>query len=313
MTELTYDRLMNSGLRLYRAHEYDKAYALVTENAGKVGGSEAQILNFRFCLAGVGGHPDLALEILKSGVAKGLWWSENILMEDDDLADLRNRKEFLELVELCKAREKREKEAARPVCRIIEADGSVRGKRPFVVALHGNSESSLLSEPHWRPCLSSGFSLALVQSSLTKFSGGYSWDDPTKGCRELERHWSDLVLRGMDQGRTVLGGFSAGGRVVMHAILNNKVDPLGAILVGPWIPDLDELTPLMSRELLKDKRFHVIVGDQDADCLECSKGLANALKENGATVQLHIEPGVDHEFPDWFEGRLPTILSRMLA
>ncbi|HXZ24467.1 MAG TPA: hypothetical protein VEH08_06995 [Methanomassiliicoccales archaeon] len=313
MTGFTYHSLLNAALRLYRERQFDQAYGLVTENADEVGGNPAHLLNFRYSLAAVGGHPDLAFEIIRSAVERGCWWSEDILMKDDDLAELRGRNDFLQLVGVCRERELREKAAARSECKVVESPLNSNSRRPFVVALHGNSESNVLSEPRWRTCLRAGMSLALVQSSCIKFSGGYSWDDPAIGRSELEGQWTDLKRGGMDERLSILGGFSAGGRVIVHAILNRKVDSRGAILVGPWLPDLKELVPLMDHGILKNKRFFILVGDEDVDCLDCSMELAMELERNGASVRLQIEPGLEHDFPVWFDAKLTSILSKMLS
>lgn len=48
MRDMTYTKLINETLQIYLKDEFLEAYNFITENAPKVEGNNAQILNFRY-------------------------------------------------------------------------------------------------------------------------------------------------------------------------------------------------------------------------------------------------------------------------
>ncbi len=139
MTGLTYNQLINRAVRLYHQGKFMEAYELVTVNAGKVEGNQAQIYNFRFCLACRAGRHGLALNIMNAAVIDhGYWYSYENLITDDDLAPLRDMHEFKRMAEICKGREAEARSTSRPEMDI--AVPQVEGPTTLLMVLHGNEE-----------------------------------------------------------------------------------------------------------------------------------------------------------------------------
>lgn len=86
------------------------------ENKDKVEGNRAQIYNFSYTLATKAGFIEQAIELLKKAVLeKEYWYSYDYLVEDDDLDPLREYEVFEEIKRICKERESKAKEQAKPV------------------------------------------------------------------------------------------------------------------------------------------------------------------------------------------------------
>lgn len=314
MSGLTFNSYLNNALKMHSEGAFEQGYEYVTQNAQKVVGNEAKILNYRYSFAARAGHPDLAVKILKEAVGKGYWYSRSMLMEDEDLEGLRQRKDFLELVTECARREIEARTSAKSKCMILKPSTRKRAIRGTVIALHGNGESAELAFPHWNSCLEQGRTLALIQSSQISYSMGFDWANLGQGVKELEGHWRQMVRVGLDPARTVIGGFSAGCRVILHTVLRGNVEPSGVILVSPWLPDLDSILPHMDRLLLGDTRFMIVCGEQDSECVDYARRLAAYLRSTDESiVRSRIVPGTDHDFPQGWEDMLRQILSGMIG
>lgn len=305
MGKWTYAKLINQALEMYLDEDYAAAYDFLTEKSVGVEGNAAQIYNFRYTLASKAGNDQLAIKIMMEAIIeKELWYAYDYLMADEDLDALREFPEFKEMAEQCKERETVAKQKAEPLLNVIKPkEGS-----DLLIALHGNEENIALTEPYWRSALDDQFILALPQSSDIQFSDGYMWEDAEKGAKELKAHYNHLAKTVCNNGSVVLGGFSAGARTALYALLTGMVEADGFIFVGPWLPEINEWEPMLNRLKEKDVKGYIIYGDQDEDCKEGAMALVEMLNKKGIKNQCNVYPGLNHEYPDHFEKDLHSAL-----
>ncbi len=308
MAIATYFQLLNQAILLDRKGRSAEAYDLVTEFEDKVVGNPAQMLNFRCCFASKLGRKELALGLMREAIDRGYWYGYDYLLEDDDLAPLRDSPEFKDLAEICREREAEAKRSSEPSLKIVKAR-SGQGRPRLLMALHGNGDSVAVIEDYWLPCVDQGYTLALPQSSQITFWGGFTWADLDKGRSEVSHHLraiqEDTAFEPTDN---IIAGFSGGAGLALLAVMNGDVTPGGLILVAPWLPDLDK----WEKEIIslggKGIEYWIICGDQDGDCLDGSKRLSSILEKAGARVRLDIVQELDHDFPVDFETRLSRVL-----
>ncbi len=304
---MDYHRLLNETFRLYQEGRYQEGIDLLNRHAHRVEGNLAQLYNFLYSLTARAGQTNLALAILQEAVEeKGLWYSEQSLRTDEDLEPLRKYDEFERLVRLCGEREREAHRRAAPRLDVVAPEGGAKERR-LVVALHGNHDNNAINAPYWRKVTEDGHVLALAQSSEEACSDAFVWKDHEKGSRELQAHLEALNERfGIPPQRTVLGGFSAGCRTALYAALEGRAKARTLLLVGPYVPQVEEWAPRLGA--LEGTVVRIIIGDQDEDCLECSKRLAALLDERGIRCELRLVEGLDHDYPVDFEGDIEAAL-----
>ena len=307
MTGMTYTNLINTTLELYLQKDYLKAYNFITENSIKVKGNDAQIYNFRYSIASKAGLNDLAMKIIKEAIVeKSYWYSYDYLIEDDDLEPLHKYKDFNELANICKEREVQSQRNSKPDLKVyIPNKLADNEKYPLLIALHGNQENILITEDYWRPCIMHKRILALPQSSQIEFSDAYSWNDIEKGTKELKEQYKK-ILKGynVDPEDIIIGGFSAGARIALYAVLNDIIQTKGFIFVGPWLPEIQEWEHLLDGLKLKGIKSYIICGNKDEDCLEGSSKFADMLNQRNVTNIFKVVEGLNHDYPTNFDKEL---------
>lgn len=297
---MTYTHLLNETIAIYDREGSLEAYRFITEHADEVDGNRTQIYNFRYALAAASGLKEEALQLLREAVIDhGYWYSYDYLMADEDLESIQETEEFKELAAICKRREEEAKATAKPELKVIHASSEKAGN-PLLIALHGDQESAALTEEYWKPVVSKGIGLALPQSSQIQFSDAYEWEDLDKGTDELMAHYRSL-LEEFDQENVIIGGFSAGCRVALNAMLKNDLPVKGFIFVAPWLPEVDEWAELLDSIEGKDMKGYIICGEQDEDCFENAKRFGELLIQKNMKHKLKIVKDLDHEYPENFE------------
>lgn len=309
MKQMTYTKLLNATLEKYETSGTEEAYQFISRHAADMDGNHAQIYNFRYSLAAASGHEQEALAIMKEAIIdNGHWYSYEYLLEDEDLDPLRNFEDFQDMIELCKKREEEAKQAAKPELEIMRSDVS-NGKQSLLIALHGNQENINRTKENWHTVTSKGYVLGLPLSSQIEFSGGYSWDDTNKGVSELREHIEHMSKDfSVDEDPLILGGFSAGARVALHAILEENIPVKGYIFVGPWLPDIDELAGDLALLAERGIKGYIICGDQDEDCLESTTRFVELLEEKQVQHTYQLVSGLDHDYPEDFEQMLESAI-----
>ena len=303
MKKVTYTRLINRTLEIYRKGDNLEAYNFITENYKGIKGNLAQIYNFRYSIANEAGLEELALQLMREAIVeKGFWYQYNYLIEDEDLKSLNKYKEFGELLDICKKRESEAKRDEKPALKIIMLNKiDEKYKHPLIIALHGDQENIEITEDYWCSCVDKNLILALPQSSQIQFSEGYEWKDIEKGARELKEHYENILERyNIDSDNIIIGGFSAGGRVALYSILKDMIQVKGFILVAPWLPEIDEWAPLLDKIREKGIKSYIVCGDKDDDCYECTRKFTDLLSSKNISYELKIFKDLDHNYPDNF-------------
>ena len=306
MTKLNYHKLLNIALDYYLKGEYKKGYEFIEKNQNRVDGNQTQIYNFKYTLACKAGLIDTAMDILKEAVKqKGYWYSKEYLLEDDDLVPLRDKKEFQEIIDLCSIREEKAIINSKPELKLIKSDDDTQDNKKLFMILHGNQENIDITYKYWNNIPTKNYLLALPQSSMIEFSDAYSWEDIAKGTKEVNNHF-DYIINNyqISKNDIILGGFSAGARIILELIEENNIKPKGLILMAPWIPDIKEKTNVIN--ILKENKtkVYLLVGDKDKDCFDLSKQLINILDKNQISYKSKIIKDLDHEYPSNFTNEL---------
>ncbi len=312
MAILTYTQLINQTLAQYLDGAYEDAYNNITNNSPLVNGNEAQVYNFRYSIACKLGNTPLALELFKEAVLdKGYWYACSYLQEDDDLEPLRRESEFEALYEMCYERETSARRETKPTMLTFLPENPVEmASEQVLVVLHGNQENAAITKPYWLEALNHGITLALQQSSQIEFSDAYCWDNLEKSTQETGALFNKLMEeKSVPVSNRILGGFSAGARTALYAVLTGVVQVGKLILVSPWFPEFDAWGEILENLKSLDVKIYLFAGSQDEDCLEGSLKLANWLELNEISHEFNLIPGLDHDYPTDFEHALAEILS----
>ncbi|EEL45895.1 Alpha/beta hydrolase [Bacillus cereus Rock3-42] len=294
---MTYIQLLNETLHCYASKGSLEAYTYIMEHAKGIVGNEAQIYNFKYALASAAGLEEEALHLMKEAIIeKGFWYGYEYLISDDDLKLLHKFEEFHKMVQLCKEREELAKKTERADVKYIEG----KKKEKLFIAMHGDQENIGIIEPYWKSVLSQDYTLALPQSSQIQFSDGFVWDDLHKGKEELKEHY-DKLIENRTVEHVIIGGFSAGARVVLYTILQKDIVVDGFIFMAPWLPEIEEWNELLG--VLQDKHIkgYIVCGDQDEDCFECTQQFVQLLRDKNIEHKYKVIPNLNHDYPIHFD------------
>ena len=116
----------------------------------------------------------------------------------------------------------------------------------------------------------------------------------------------------IDPQRVVLAGFSQGGGLAAWLALSSTIKVRGLILVGPFLPDVKDLIPLMEAHPPQGLRAFLVAGQRDQYCLGVAQRLATLLPQHGIVCELDVYPDLEHNFPSEFESKLPYALEYVL-
>ena len=300
--EQQYDHLVQAG-----------AYAEALELINREGHlfpdySQKVICSWRIEMASRLGNAELTLQLLQEAVQAGHWYGG--LRGDPDLALLRGRPEFERLVDLCEQRRIAAIAAAQPVLTTIPPE---KGPAPFplLIALHGANATA--EGGHWSPAAAHGWFVAIPQSSQVYAPGTYTWNDRQWAIQEVRAHYDRLRAEfPIDPERVVLAGFSQGGGLATSLALSETIPARGLILVGPFLPDVNAVVPLLEEHDMRGLRAYLVAGLRDRYCYGIARQLAEILPRYGVVCQLEVCADLEHMFPDDFDQRLPAALDFVL-
>jgi predicted esterase len=313
MGELTWDAMQREFWRLNRDGDFAEALDLVTRHE-RLFPQREPFYNWKMCMAARLGDAPLAIQTLQQAIDDGLWFNRAALRDDEDVAALQGQPEFERLAAICEERYAAAAAKARPVLLKLAPHDDASPPFPLLVALHGNNSNSRASAEHWRTAAEHGWLLALPQSAQLVGVDAYVWNDRERGMAQVSTQVAALSADAwFDSARVVVGGFSMGGGLAIELGLSNIFANRGFVAVGPYLPDVATLRPLIESGQARGRRGYIIVGDQDESYYQASQEVAALLKEHAIPCELEVHAGLGHVFPPEFPQSLARALSFVLG
>jgi dienelactone hydrolase len=286
-----YDAVVDRVEALYGQQRYGEAIELVDRETAGLAAWAAELAHLKACLLGADGDPDAALRALQEASAAGAWWAPEILVGDDDLAGLRGRPEFGQLVAVSGARV-----ADDPVAALIDVPDRPKG---VVVALHGAGQTAEHARQDWHGVLALGYALMCVQSSRRMSPMYRTWPEREHAIADIARGLGELPAD-LRQLPVIAAGFSAGGRAALDWALTAEPSAASGVLV--LAPALRRL-PATVTGTLSPATIWIGTGDE---LLEVVEEAAGTLAGFGLTIKQI--PGLGHQFPAAFDELLSKVL-----
>jgi predicted esterase len=298
--------------RLAAAGEYAEALELVTREGHRFPDySQSVIFYWRMLMANHLNQSALVLQLLQEALAAGHWYSP--LEMRGDFQALNGRPEFERLLERSAERRAAVIANAVPVLKILQPERAPR-PYPWLLGLHGNDGNVESFARHWAMAVSQGWFVALPQSTQSYGPGAFSWNDWDWAVPEVQQHVAVIYQAyPVDPRRAVVAGFSMGAGLALWLVLNGFVQARGLILVAPFLPTVESLSPALETFQANGLRAFLVASDDDPYCLDVAQKLAILLPRHGIDCKLEIYPQLGHSFPPPFEGRLPTALEYVLG
>ncbi|MBD5486228.1 MAG: hypothetical protein HDR18_12035 [Lachnospiraceae bacterium] len=252
-----------------------------------------QTLYFLACLAGGDNLPEKALEWLTVAILEKGWWYRPEVLEDDDLASLKNNFAFISLKSVSDNR---------------YADAASRAKAVFTwerknadklfLAVHGNTQNGQIARDDWEPILrdNAQWQLETIQSAEPDGYGTYRWSYDMVSYVPVAKAIEKVQNEGYQ--KIVCGGFSAGCDMLLRAIIFTPARCDMLILQSPWIPILkDHAEDLVNAAKQKNIELKIFCGACDEDCLPMAKQLYEITNREGIHVEFAVQEGSRHQFP----------------
>jgi hypothetical protein len=284
--------LMGQVMPLYLRHRYADALAYVRATAGDLPALRSETAHLAACL----------LE-LRSAYDEGGWWARELLEGDDDLAALSSLDGFAALVE---AADRRCREAPRTTMKTVVL-GSAEGARTLLVALHGAGSDGPHTASFWQPLAADGVVLVAPTTWQRTTPAYRAWNDATTSWGDV----SDLPLPVV--ARTVVGGFSGGGRQAMQWATDPRdLVPDAFLTVCPSIDGNRLNRSALPAAAARGVRGHLLLGGEDPSC-EGAIAAADVLRAEGIEVTIDVVEGLSHDYPADFAERARPVLARLVG
>jgi predicted esterase len=308
----TFADAANEVVELYSEGRYDDALALSARTAARFPDRRGTTAFWFACLRALTGDGDGAVEALHDALAEGHWWAEEQLRDDPDLASLQGREDFERVVAESNRRRAAANADRRPELLVFEPLGPPRG---LLITLHGAAWRPEEFAAHWRGAAEAGMVVGVPGSSQLTSSEGAGWTDEKLAAEEVAAHVERLQAdHDIRPDRTVLGGFSQGGRVALRtALAGEPFAVAGFVLAGPAVrPEhVQEWSGAAASAAARGVRGAFIVGERDP-VREPVEALNAELTAQGLACTLEIVPGLGHSFPQDFDARLARALDVVL-
>lgn len=273
---------------------YPEAYRFLLnaykENPNSFG---PQTFYFLACLVGGANMPGTALEWLRKAIQDRSWWYRPEVLEDDDLAALKNDAAFLSLKAISDDRYG----AAVSKSKAVFSWEKKTADNLFL-AIHGNTQNGDAARADWEPIVGTSglWQLETVQSAEPDGYGTYRWSYDNTSCLPVAH--SMEKVQDQDYHKIACGGFSAGCDMLLRAVTCSPARCDLLILQSPWIPILQDQAEDVVRAISrKNIELRIFCGAEDEDCLPMAKQLYAAAKQAGCNVTLTVQDNTRHQFP----------------
>jgi predicted esterase len=307
-SEQAFRELRQLLMQLYEQGKHASALEMLEQASDSFPDRQAHLLFWRMCLLSLCNRPQDVLALLQRGLDSGLWWAAS-QFKDSDLDRVRDLPEFQRLVQISDEKAQMARTQVKPERAVLVPDGSAP-PWPMLIALHGRSGNKLTQLPSWQAAHERGWLVVSPQSTQPLFTDAYCWDDAAMGMKDILFQAGDIgQMYRIDPLQIVIGGFSQGGGMAIHAALCGQIPVRGFIGVATfWQEPQDLLAPAQTA---KDVRGYFVIGEND-DSLQRTRQIQAILKQNRIPYEEEVHPNLGHEFPADFGASLDRALQFIL-
>ena len=186
---------------------------------------------------------------------------------------------------------------------------------PLLIVLHGWSGKLDTIEKTWEP-VGKGDSIivAYLQSSQIVGMGMFGWDDLERARRDIKETFEQLVSEyPVDPDKTVIAGFSQGGRTAIDMAVNNVIPAAGFVAHCPGgglteSVSLDDVQSAAGRGL----RGTILTGKIDHSRDE-QEQLVAILEQGSLDYRYVTIPDLGHWYPNDFASHLDAAIAHIWA
>ena len=295
-------------MSFYAEGKYLDALAVTEQLAAEFPEENATTSFWRVCLLSRVGKTDEALRAMSSALDDGLWWLEEQLRSDEDLAPLQGLPAFEKMVTECRTRQSLAQKNSKPEILIHLPTGNQ--PHPLLIALHGRASSPEHDFRSWELVLQMGWMLAMPKSSQLGSPNTFVWDDTARAREEIANQYKQLLEKySIDRTRVILAGFSQGAAMALQICLRNVMPVTGFLAVGPGRFALEDLNELVRSA--RGKRGYLVVGERDPR-YEMLTQIHALFNQNGIPCEMEKHPEMGHEFPKDFKQSIAKALKFLL-
>jgi len=308
-----FDDLRERVFALYAERRFVEMRGLLDGAAERFPSRRSAITYWKACIDSLLGDPTQALQRLRRGAEEGLFWPENALHTDPDLTAVRSLPGFEEMVESVRRSAERANmtRPERPEVLLIAPEAEpVRGR---LIALHMYNRTAAESAPYWQSATEIGLVVVVPESTQVSGDGEPAWTNAAMTARDLRLARQEALSRFPQGGlATVIGGASqGGGRAAAIALTGDPFDCRGLVGVVSAYPDLPDVPAAAQVAAGRGLRAYLLTGDQDGT-RDQVEHLHADLTAGGVETELDVVPGLGHDFPDDFPGRLRRAVTNIL-
>ena len=249
---------------------------------------------FLACLAGGANSPENALEWLRKAILDNGWWYRPEVLEDEDLASLKNNPAFISLKSVS---DHRYVDALSGTKEVFTWKRKTADN--LFLAVHGNTQNGQIARDDWKPLLreTAQWQLETIQSAEPDGYGTYRWSYDMVSYVPVAEAMEQMQNQGYN--KIACGGFSAGCDMLLRAIVFTPARCDMLILQSPWIPLLQDHTEALVNALRqKNIALNIFCGSEDEDCLPMAKQLYEAAAREGIHVEIVVQEGNRHQFSE---------------
>lgn len=304
---LSFRELQVQVFALYGQARFSDALDVVTRALPMLPVQVSRLTFWQACFLCLLERPDDALAVLEAHRSKGGWWNPDRLEGDTDLAALRDKPEFIALVESSRAQQELMRETTLPQLEVVE-NGSA-APSPLLLAFHMRGSTLVATLPYWLPAQHSGMTVAVPQSSQLQGPNEYEWADAERAEREALGAFRKVQARYyIDSSRVVLGGASQGADLAVQLALSGYPIPARGFVAVAGGGRAETLEPLLRDAAQRSVRGVFIVGEHDPARTRV-EAVYEMLGTAGLEVQLEVVMGLGHDYPSDFGVRLEKALA----
>ncbi len=307
-----FDEVTRRVFALYDAHGYREGLRASIEADRLFPKMRNRTLFWIACFYSLVGDSEEAIRTLRGAVARGYFWHESTLLNENDLRPLRGDARFKEVVSRSNELWKRAQRNSKPRLKVFVPR---RGEKfPLMVTLHGRGGNAVDHAKRWASLTRVGVACAIPQSSQVAQKGLFCWDDELTANKEVGAALVKVSRSyPIDSKKVLLGGTSQGGALAVKMALEQKLLKIkGFVVVVPAVRDVGPLVELIPRAAAGGLRGYFFTGERDSSRPKIEE-LYHEMEARRLPCRLDVQQGLGHEYPKNFAPKLASAVRFVLS